>query len=186
MTSVSNSYDYSLGYYGTIALKLLVIYPPEVVCCIIHHIKEKEKEEAMNYHCKRSCLSMPYHLASDYSHFMKHDYKHRSVTEDIRILNEPFFWQLRCITGRGTMYIDGYTWSRPRTLWCRPVISKRLHKIDLYKKYNSEIRKLWYNKKKYPNRPYLYRVQFIAIEENIDNIHLADFDTVYERWELLP
>ena len=91
MTSVSHSYDYSLGYYGTIAMKLLVIYPPEVVCCIIRHVKEKENKEAMNYHCKRSCLSMPYHLASDYSHFMKHDFKHRSITEDIRILNEPFF-----------------------------------------------------------------------------------------------
>ncbi len=169
-----------LGYYGSLCIVLLRVFPPEVVYILVKTLQDTIQTDAIHYHVKRYPWATMNFVDQEYKIFREYDWKHRNITESIRILHEPFFWRMQD-PEIGPVYINGFIYRSHRQPWHRPVISNRLHKLDLFNAHEELIRNAWYQKQK--TRDSRYDITFMI--EDIECDRYSHIDAVEERWFLL-
>ena len=176
--------DVSLGYYAEIALLFLpLLKSPDVILHLIGELQKIEDEEAREYHMKRICNWHQYPISDvHFENWMTFNAKQYEIIDDIKMLNDPTFWELHVHDWEGTVierrYIGGYSYVDPsRKPWWRPNTQRRFQKLDLLQKEYPLIKNIWYKRQRYGN---IFRIKFA-----IDQIDTDDFsDDVHEIWYL--
>jgi len=180
----------SLTHYQSIALLFLsIIESPDIICHLIQILKDIEIQESQQYHINRMCPIIrnqiidpscnPNILLIEWFTFNR---QQADIIRDIRVLNEPNFWELQRHNWNGELIertmVNGYTYKLPVKPWWKPVINKSLQKIKLLNKESIEIYPLWYRKKRFPYHS--VRVKFTIMYDEVPGTD----DHLYERWEL--
>jgi hypothetical protein len=180
--------ELALTYYQEVALIFRDVLNPDIIPYLINVIKEVIDDDARDFYVKRlnpvdrwySAYQPPRHSLIEW---LAVNRKQSRIIEDIRILNEPNFWELIVHDAHGNLvgsrYIDGYNFRLYVKPWWKPVKRHRLNKIMLLNKEHTTIYPLWYKKLRHLT-PELYTVPFNIIHYDTDD---AD-EAVHEVWVL--
>jgi len=196
----------ALTYYQEVALMFRDHLNPDIIPYLIKVLKSVLDEDARDFYVTLLNPVDRWHTTDQgvqprgtLIEWLSVNRKQCRIVEDIRILNEPNFWELVVHDAQGNLigsrYADGYNFKLTAKPWDKPVKNPRLNKIMLLNKEHAVIYSLWYKKLQYPKtvRWSYMRDDLIEVEErsyytvpfNIVHYETDDSDeAVHEMWVL--
>jgi hypothetical protein len=192
----------ALTHYQEIALLFRDVLNSDIIPYLIRVLKEVIDEDARRFYVQRLNPVVRWHTIDHGGHslieWLDVNRKQCRIVEDIRILNEPKFWELIVHDARGQLigsrYVDGYSLKLSVKPWDKPVKRHRLNKIMLLNEEHTTIYPLWYKKLLHPRTViWSYMRDDLITEErsyytvpfNIIHYETDDSDeAVHEAWIL--
>jgi hypothetical protein len=194
----------ALTYYQEVALMFRDHLNPDIIPYLIKVLKSVIDEDARDFYVTILNPVDRWHTTDQGEHtstlieWLAVNRKQCRIVEDIRILNEPDFWELVVHDAQGnligSLYADGYNFRLSMKPWDKPVKNPRLNKIMLLNKEHTTIYPLWYKKLQYPKTVIWSYMRDDLVEEersyytvpfNIVHYETDDSDeAVHEAWVL--
>jgi len=183
--------DRSLTYHQEVALIFRDRLPSDIIPHLITVLKGVVEKDARDYYVQRlnpvnrwpveDQETMKVHSLLEWLDVNR---KQAGIIQDIRILNEPRFWERIVYDTSGLLinrhYVEGYSYRVALRPWCKPVKRHLLQKVMLLNKESTKIQELWYKKLQYPDPEYV--IPFIIIYYDTNDSDEAD----HEEWILDP
>jgi hypothetical protein len=193
--------EQALTYYQEVALIFRDVLNPDIIPYLIKVLKSVLDEDARDFFVTLLNPVDRWHTGGQprgtLNEWLVLNRKQSWIVEDIRILNEPHFWELIVHDAHGNLigsrYADGYNFKLSMKPWWKPVKNHRLNKIMLLNKEHATIYPLWYKKLQYPKTVRWSFMRDDLVEErsyytvpfNILHYETDDSDeAVHEVWVL--